>query len=129
MRKKYLVPILLAVAMAACATTAKAPLTETQKVYSTYGRSLEVAVTVYSDSLKAAGEAAARGAITEDQLASVRAVGVKAEAALRTAKVALDAYLRSQTSTAGADVAAKFAAAQSVIAELTRALIKEGVVK
>lgn len=139
--RRLTIVALALVLLAGCAPAGSPPVTNPTtadqtavRLYNTYGRALEAGASVYTESLLAAGEARARGTITDDQLAVVREAGRKAETALRLAKAGLQLYIAQQAGTAGTnttsgdgDVSARFAAFSEALTALTRVLVEMGV--
>jgi hypothetical protein len=119
--------------LSGCAS-APPPAAETSpalRLYNTYGRALEAGALVYTESMLAAGEAHAKGVITDAQLAAIRNAGRNAEATLRLAKAGLQLYVAQQAGTAdtepGVALSTRFAAFNQSIADLTRLLVNAGV--
>lgn len=108
-------------ALGACASTpaaapGTAPQTQAQQIYAKYGRVLETSLDVYRETLLQAGEAHAKGLLTDEQVGQILVGGRVAEAALKTAQTAVLAYLDGTAP--GADVSARFLAGQKALLEL-----------
>lgn len=87
MRRQYaILPVLLVVA--ACVTSGG-------NVVNAYAKQLQSAIAVYEETMIAAGSAAERGLISEEQLERIAHAGRIAESSLTAARSALSAYATS----------------------------------
>lgn len=127
MQPRWRIAFLVLVLLSGCATAPQPDASPTVRLYQTYGQALDAGAAVYTESMLAAGEAHARGTLTDEQLSTVREVGKQAEMALRLAKAALQAYAASPAQPG--DLSTHFAAFQQALTTLTRVLVQEGVTR
>jgi hypothetical protein len=97
MRRLALLPALLALSLAACATTGGPALQSgpSREVYQFYFDALTVAGDAYHETLAAAGRAHRAGLLSDEGLQEVLAVGRVTHEALGAGKRALAAYLET----------------------------------
>lgn len=118
--------LLVALALAFGCTPQPAPVTAADRIWQTYGDALAIAVDTYTEAMRSAGAAHARGLITDAQLEQVRVTGNQVKAALDVAKAALVVYSTAQDPAPQA-IALAVSSAQQALLGLLQQLAELGV--
>ena len=136
MKQLALFAVLAAAGLAGC-SSAPPPgvtLTQNQRIYQEYGRSLQVAVAVYESTAKAVGAAHGRKLISDAEHAKILAIERQVHDALSVARLGLLDYLKGEGEmisgdpTSG-DLASKFMALNGLLARLFAEAHAAGVIK